>query len=381
MNIFRREKEIKGEINMNYRQKRNQKGLSLYTVARELGVDYNKYVEVERGQRALEQDYVDKFQKILANATQIKLDRVQKMAMIKEEIANGTLRQRIKDYGYTHRELANELGLVQGAVSNALSGNMKLTSEDTMERIYDFINEPFNKKARPITMKTENIGKNFNGRGRIYTTPEIENWYNNVDLREEMVKHGYNPSSLAEFLGISTNHMYNVLHRDKNLSGFLKEKLYNEFNETKKSITKHHGKANETIEQWLESVDLKELIKEKYGKKRAFAREIGCTPEHLCNILNGKRNASIELKERIYSALCGVKVNEDNNNQIDSDLYANVEDNYELVDENTKVEETEDTQTTTIDEKTMQVMINKLLEENNELRRTIKALTKLIERL
>lgn len=210
---------------MNYRKRRNQIGLSVYTVARELGVDYDKYLEVEKGKRPLEQEYVDKFQNIIENATQIKLERAMKMARIKPLFTNGEIKQKISDYGYTHSELGKALGLTQGAISNAFSGNSKLTSDDTIERIYDFLNNPFNKKVEKVIeekptvsrAKTKNLSE------------EILNWYNGINLKEFIASVGKTRKEFAEYLGITTEHLYNVINGNRNFSGNIIEKIYHDF--------------------------------------------------------------------------------------------------------------------------------------------------------
>lgn len=210
---------------MNYRIRRNLKHLSVYTVAKNLGVDYNKYVQVERGERSLEKEYVDKFQKIMDNATSIKLERSMKMARIRPLFANGVLKEKVKEYGYTHSELGEALGLTQGTISNAFSGNLKITSDDTMERIYDFLNEPFNKKVSA----TINQGK----RGK-YCSPEVEKWFRENNLEELIANSEYTRAKLAKKVGVTESHITNVIKGNRNPSGNLKTALYEVFNSKEK---------------------------------------------------------------------------------------------------------------------------------------------------
>ena len=217
---------------MNYRTRRSLKNLSRYTVAKNLGVDYNKYVEVERGKRPLEKQYVDKFQEILANASEIKLAHSLRMGQVKEAFKNGTLRNKINEYGYTYSTLAKELGLTQSAISNAFSGNPRLTSDDTMERIYDFLNEPFNKQ-----IDTTNEGRKKGRRTRA-CAPEVAKWFNENNLEEVYTNAGYTRGTFSKELGVSEGHITNVLNGNRNLSGALKTKIYEMFNPTPVTIDK-----------------------------------------------------------------------------------------------------------------------------------------------
>lgn len=231
---------------MNYRTRRSLKKLSRYTVAKNLGVDYDKYVEVERGKRPLEKQYVDKFQEILANASEIKLAHSLRMGQVKEAFKNGTLRKKINEYGYTYSTLAKELGLTQGSISNAFSGNPRLTSDDTMERIYDFLNEPFNKQ---IGTTTEERKK---GRRTRACAPEVEKWFRENNLKEVFTNAGYTSATFANKLGVSEGHISNVLKDKRNLSGALKTRIYEMFN------TKDNKNERESVEIVPETLETSE---------------------------------------------------------------------------------------------------------------------------
>ena len=138
---------------MDYKQKRNRAKLSLYTMAKQLGITEKKYKEVESKKRPLEGNLVDKFQETLNDAKQITLDRNIKMMEInrwfKSEEANETLNK----YGYTQKDLATELELSRGTVSEAFKYGRG--TDDVKEKIYDFLTNPINKKIA----KEEKHGK------------------------------------------------------------------------------------------------------------------------------------------------------------------------------------------------------------------------------
>ena len=229
---------------MNIRQRRLLRGLKAYTVAKELGIDYNTYMEVERGNRALADEYLDKFMNVMANAKEIKLNRLEKIKKMNEEFDNGTMTELAKEMGYTHSELAEKLGLVQGTISNNLRNDPRYISEETRERIYDFLHNPINKKY-----KKEDL-------------PKKEKKYRKCKAR-------LTPTPKWQYLN---------------------DKL-NEFEVSRTD----------------------------------FAEKIGCTPEHLSNVISGKRNASEELEERINKNLEEIIRNNDNSS---------------VANENTEIEET-----------------------------------------
>lgn len=138
---------------MNYRQRRNHANLSIYTVAKELGISYEKYMEVDRGERNLEGNMVNKFIDIIKRAKEIKFSRAIKMQEVDEYIASEQAKTDLKKMGYSQISLADELGLTQGAVCNAMKN--RKTSDDTKERIYDFLHEPLNKKIVKVVKEQE----------------------------------------------------------------------------------------------------------------------------------------------------------------------------------------------------------------------------------
>ncbi len=129
---------------MNYRAKRNAKGLSAYTVSSRLGIDYNLYLEIEKRKRNLEGNRINKFQEILNNNVQIKLEYAQKMKVVEEWYESGQAKRALKDFGYTTSSLAKILKVSQPHISNTLNGRGK--GLDLKERIYDFLHDNLNKK-------------------------------------------------------------------------------------------------------------------------------------------------------------------------------------------------------------------------------------------
>lgn len=272
---------------MNYRKRRNQIGLSVYTVARELGVDYDKYLEVEKGKRPLEQEYIDKFQNIIENATQIKLERAMKMARIKPLFTNGEIKQKISDYGYTHSELGKMLGMSQGNVSNAFSNNPKLTSDDTIERIYDFLNNPFNKKVEKVIEEKTSMTR---GKRR-KSTPNVEKFFEEHTLEEIYTTMNYKREDFAKWLGVGDFHVRNVCAGRKNLSAKLKEKIYEAYqlyvnNKGEVNIENVKTQANNS------NIEIKEPIETAKDNDDMF------TLEELKNII--KENTMLKQKVAYY---------------------------------------------------------------------------------
>ena len=220
---------------MNYRNKRNNSGLSQYTIARELGIDYQKYLEVDRGERPLEGELISKFLDIIKRAKEIKINRLEKMKLVDEWLDSGKGLETCKEYGYTGAELARILGFTQGCMSMALNPENnfhKSSGKDVKEMIYDFLHNPINKKINKELGSTK-----------------VEEWYNEnlSNLKQIILNNGYNLREFAELIGCSDAHLGNVINRKRNASMKLKQKIYDLLN--KKDKIEEETKIVETTEE------------------------------------------------------------------------------------------------------------------------------------
>lgn len=143
---------------MNYRGKRNRANLSIYTVARELGIDYDTYLEVDRGLRQLEGEMLDKFNSTIDNAREINFNRMEKMKIVNEKLKSGELKRKAYNMGYTIAELGRAVRMNEPVVNNIINGHDKY-SEDKKEIVYDFLNNPLNKKIDNGVKKKESVKK------------------------------------------------------------------------------------------------------------------------------------------------------------------------------------------------------------------------------
>lgn len=130
---------------MTYRQKRHKAGLSVYTMAKQLGLSRQKYLEVDRGERELDGERLEKFNEIIKNAQMINIDRMQNVKIAREWVVSNDFKKKMKEYGYNYVQLAKMLGYVPSTISWARAGK---GSDDLMEEIYDFLHDTMNKRKK-----------------------------------------------------------------------------------------------------------------------------------------------------------------------------------------------------------------------------------------
>lgn len=130
---------------MNYRKTRLEVDLSAYTIAKELGIDEKKYIEVEKGNLHLEGEKMSKFLDVIKRAKEINLNRTIKMSEIDEWIKSGQVLKDIEKTGYSQPEIADLLGYHYTYVNRAVKYHDQV-SKDFKEKLYDFVTNPLNKK-------------------------------------------------------------------------------------------------------------------------------------------------------------------------------------------------------------------------------------------
>lgn len=129
---------------MDYKVKRTSAKISVYTMAKELGVDEKTYRKLEKGIINLDGEQLQKFMDVINNAKEINFNRKMKMQEVNEWLTSGKAREDMEKMGYTQPTLAQELGCHNSYVNHTLKDE-KSASDDFKEKMYDFLQNPFNK--------------------------------------------------------------------------------------------------------------------------------------------------------------------------------------------------------------------------------------------
>lgn len=217
---------------MNYKKKRLKSGLSIFTIAKELGISEEKYKKVEQGRLNLEKDLLDKFLNITENSKEILFNREAKMYEINEWLKNGQAEQDIKKMGYTKTELSKILGYDGTYIDNIIRSfekdkNFDKKAYDVKEKIFDYVKDPLNKNIK----STENSNIKLS---------EIDEWVESGQAKIDIKNSGKSQVDLSLEMGYEKSYVGNLLR-----TGFVgkyipqKQKLYDLL---------HNKETNETIE-------------------------------------------------------------------------------------------------------------------------------------
>lgn len=191
---------------MNYKGKRLKANLTPYTVARELGIDYDKYLLIEKGKIALESDLLDKFMKIVEpkNARGIKFNRFQKINDLKKKSKDGKLKEMMTSRGYTGTKLAEAIGVSDSEISRCLryGKHSKKINEDTLERIYDFLSNPINTYVEKTNVEKVKGKNNLTEEEKAIVNKFMED--NNLSREQLAKKIGYVRSTVDNLFGTNS---------------------------------------------------------------------------------------------------------------------------------------------------------------------------------
>lgn len=262
---------------MNYKKKRIQAGLSAYTMSKELGVPYDKYLLVEKKQIPLEGSLLDRFQNTLKNARMIKFNHKQKMQDIKHTIEKGELKDRMAKMNYNGLALARAMNFAPSEISQIL--NNKCKNQERVEMVYDFLMNPIN-----IDINTED--KQVEVEVDEFDYKELERIMRKKKIKKLDVAEALNVpySSLCKYFSDRYNDSKTktVIDHKKAIKEFIENYSPDETPLERKPQTKFNS--------YQEEIEAIKQIKIETGKSYdLIAEEIGVSESHLSKILSGNR--------------------------------------------------------------------------------------------
>lgn len=255
-----------------YEKKRKQSGLSKMDMARELNINYGRYIAIEKGNVKMPSNLIDKFNEIINRGTQNKItsmennrtaDNFWKEISSKDENGVYVLYQKMDAFNISGiKELTKLMNYKStGTFYNYLSGK-SIPNDEFKKRVYDFFSNELN-----IQIPTENKKKDKrnirgvrNNKPGVVHDKELSKYYKDTDFKSLLQELGMTCTSLGREIGISASIMSRMCNKvsrpsDKTLQR-VKECL-----ESKMQTTVDFSELIEVPEQDIE--DEKELKKEE----------------------------------------------------------------------------------------------------------------------
>lgn len=178
-----------------YCKKRIKAGLSKSEVANALGIDYKRYVLIDKGVVKMPNKLIDKFNELM-NKTKIEtdIDRINRKEVVdkwwnevsvKKKHGVYALNDKMKEFNIdTLSELSLLLGYSKRAISDYLNKSDKVSFE-TKNRLYSFFENELN--IQPPKDKKTNVHKKKNKHSshrNISEAIELLNWWESFDINK-----------------------------------------------------------------------------------------------------------------------------------------------------------------------------------------------------
>ena len=132
---------------MKYKDIRNRNRLGVYQVSKLLGISEETYKNVENGTLPLSGEQLEKFKEIMSNSKDIRFNNLQLNEDIDDFVKSGQALEKLKELGYNKKQLANILNISCFPVNKFFNDVENKLSFDFKLKIYDFLNNPLNKKV------------------------------------------------------------------------------------------------------------------------------------------------------------------------------------------------------------------------------------------
>lgn len=206
---------------------------SAYELGKELNIGEEKVKEIIRGEREVPTNDVDRVYGAFTNKGPNKLSSTER-ALMEKYFNDNDIQELKKEFGYhSLEELSKAMNVGVSTMYYFRGDKMKALSDKLLKKAYDFFQDGFNKK---VVKK-----KRDNGKGKykvIYwedLKPEVQEWYENTDLKELRREKKLTGKKLIKKLGFD-NGYYTILcgfenkTKRKTKNCLLLQQLYNYYN-------------------------------------------------------------------------------------------------------------------------------------------------------
>ena len=152
-----------------WRKKRAQSGMSRADMAKELGVEYNKYRAMERGEIQMPSKLMDKFNEIINRGQHVnKLEQLDNQTNIDtfwndvtvKENGQYKLMNKMKDFNIdTYKELAQLLGYKDGTIFSTRLAHPEEAPIEFKTKVYNFFQDELNRQLPKVKEKKKKNNK------------------------------------------------------------------------------------------------------------------------------------------------------------------------------------------------------------------------------
>ena len=204
-----------------WKKRRRASGLSKADMANELGLNYEYYNAVEKGDVKMPSNLIDKFNEIINRGKQNELTNVVNDTKadefwneVKQQKEDGTyvLIEKMKDFNIPNLPtLVNLLGYKStGTVYNYLQGRNPVGKE-FKKRLYNFFSNELN-----IQIPTKVVGKTEIGKKRTkepVVNKKLDRYYEKTNFKKILKEHNITNRQIAQAIGVCDSTITNIVNK------------------------------------------------------------------------------------------------------------------------------------------------------------------------
>ena len=189
-----------------WNRKYNKNNKSVYELSRELNIPEEKLKEVIRGEREVPTNEVDRVNGAFSSNT-IGITSFER-AMMEQFFFDNDIQDLKKKFRYkTLKELSDAMGIGVATMYYFRGNKIKAISDKLLKKAYDFFQNDWNKNAKSKAKAKKERSKIWYYQMPIEKlSPEVIEWYNNVDLKELLFEENLTVPELMVKLGFSENY-------------------------------------------------------------------------------------------------------------------------------------------------------------------------------
>lgn len=205
-----------------YQKKRVQNNIKRVDMARMLGLDYNFYCAIEKGEIKMPMNLIDKFSEIINRgkvneideiSNKLEADKFWEEMSKKDETGRFELVNKMHDFNINnYKKLVEVLGYKSvGTIYNYLEGRNPV-GDEFKKRLYNFFSDETNiqipeksAKVKRATYKIVNEQKP--------TNPELDAYYEKTDFKKIIRENGITCVQIASAIGVHNSTVCNMVSK------------------------------------------------------------------------------------------------------------------------------------------------------------------------
>lgn len=205
-----------------YQKKRVQNNIKRVDMARMLGLDYNYYYAIEKGEIKMPMNLIDKFSEIINRGKENKIDEINNKLeadkfweemSVKDETGRFELVNKMHDFNINnYKELVTVLGYKSvGTIYNYLEGRNPV-GDEFKKRLYNFFSDETNIQIPKKSAKVKKATYKIMNEPREANT-ELDEYYEKTDFKKIMRENEITCVQIANAIGVHNSTVCNMVSK------------------------------------------------------------------------------------------------------------------------------------------------------------------------